>query len=366
MKIILMAITFLLFSQSALAITTSWNGFMSLVGGETLSGDANEENYLGQDCPCFIADYHEGGIYEYQKFSLENESRIGGQLNLGITDDFSFVTQLVAREGDLNISWAYFSWDFQPDWTLQIGRKRIPLYSKSEIQDVGFAYDWVRPPQPLYGWEVAGYNGINLRYTSQWQQWDLTTNVFYGDDEVKDSGYSRIYNLAKQDVRWKNIRGIELSATRDIYTLRWVYMASDNALTDKPFSNHYLPDVKQEVMGFALDMDLETWFILSELNVNHRNNSADEYKIKAPAIMLAIGKRWHDWTLLASSSRYWETSSNRDNYEPERFINSSLTLRYDVNASQAIKVQVDRLSDQSQFDFVGSTTVLSVAYDWVF
>jgi hypothetical protein len=366
MKNIALLIVAILLSQSSLAITTSWNGFMSLVAGETVSGSVRQENYMELSCPCFIADYHEGGVYEYQKFSLENESRIGGQLNLGFTDEFSFVTQLVAREADLNVSWAYFSWDFQPNWTVQLGRKRIPLYSKSEIQDVGFAYDWVRPPQTLYGWEVAGYNGINLRYSNQWQQWDLTTNVFYGEDEVRDSGYSRIYNPTKQDVRWKNIRGIELSATRDIYTLRWVYMASENALSDKPFSNDYLPDVKQQVMGFALDVDFETWFILTELNVNHRNNSADEYKIKAPAIMLAMGKRWHDWTFLASSSRYWETSSNNDNYEPERFINSSLTLRYDLNASQAIKVQVDRLSDQSQYDFVGSTGVVSIAYDWVF
>ncbi len=366
MKYVLAVIIFLFCSPTTLAITTNWNGFMSLVGGETLSGDVNQENYMGKDCPCFIADYHEGGIYEYQKFSLENESRIGGQLNLGITDDFSFVTQLVAREGDLNVSWAYVSWNFQPDWTLQLGKKRIPLYSKSEIQDVGFAYDWIRPPQTLYGWEVSGYNGINLRYTGQWQQWDLTANIFYGNDEVKDSGYSRIYNLIKQDVKWKNIRGIELSAIHDIYTLRWVYMSSDNALTDKPFSHDYLPVVKQDVMGFALDVDFETWFILSELNLNQRNNSAGGYEIKAPAIMLAVGKRWNDWTLLGSSSRFWETSSNTNNYEPERFINTSLTLRYDLNTSQSIKVQIDRLSDQSQFDFVGDTNVLSFAYDWVF
>ncbi len=366
MKKMSLVIILILISHTSAAITARWNGFMSLVAGETLSGNANQENYLENECPCFIADYHEGGIYEYQKFSIENESRIGGQLNLGITDDFSFVTQLVAREADLNVSWAYLSWDFQPNWTLQLGRKRIPLYSKSEIQDVGFAYDWIRPPQTLYGWEVAGYNGINLRYTNQWKQWDLTTNIFYGEDKVDDSGYSRIYNVTQQDVRWKNIRGIEFSATRDIYTLRWVYMASDNALTDKPFSNDYLPDVKQQVMGFALDVDFDNWFILSELNFNQRKNAAAGYTIKAPAMMLAIGKRWQDWTLLTSSSRFWETSSNSDNYKPERFINSSITLRYDVNASQAIKLQVDRLSDQSQFDFVGSTTVLSLAYDWVF
>lgn len=366
MKYFLWGLLVILGSQSASAITARWNGFVSLVAGEVISGDVNNTDFNGRNCPCFIADYHEGSLYENNEFSVEHESRMGGQLNLGFTDKFSFVTQVVARIDDVNLSWAYFSWDIQPNWTLQIGRKRIPLYAKSEIQDVGFAYDWIRPPQTLYGWEASGYNGINLRYSNQWQDWDLTSNFFAGEEKISDSGYSRIYSLRKQDVRWENIRGFEISATRDVYTLRWVYMVSDNSFTDKPNSSNYFPSVEQEVMGLALDIDFESWFLLSEVNLNSRDNSADDYKINAPALMLTLGKRWQDWTLQASGSRYWETSSNRDNYEPERFINSSLTLRYDLNASQAVKLQIDRLSDQSQFDFVGSTKVVSVAYDWVF
>lgn len=366
MKKIALLIFSVLIAGNAWAITARWNGFLSVVGGKVISGDVNQVNYNEKNCPCFVADYHEGVAYEDEDFSLTNESRIGGQLNLGFTDELSFVTQIVVRDQGLNLSWAYLSWGFQPNWTLQLGRKRIPLYSKSEIQDVGFAYDWLRPPQALYGWEVDAYNGLNLRYSNQWREWDWTLNGFFGEDEVKDSGYSRIYNLVKQDVRWKKIRGFEISAAQEEYTLRWVYMSSENSLTDKPFEAGYFPAVEQTVMGLALDVDYETWFMMSELNLNRRNNPSGGYKIKAPAAMLALGYRWSSWTLLISGSRYWETSSNEDNYLGERFIDTSLTLRYDLSDAQSIKWQIDQLSDQSQSDFVGSTSVISISYDWAF
>ena len=67
-----------------------------------------------------------------------------------------------------------------------------------------------------------------------------------------------------------------------------------------------------------------------------------------------------------SGSQYWETSSDEDNYLGERFIDTSLTLRYDLSDAQSIKWQIDQLSDQSQSDFVGSTSVISISYDWAF
>ncbi|MBK8186780.1 MAG: hypothetical protein IPK77_05745 [Cellvibrio sp.] len=143
-------------------------------------------------------------------------------------------------------------------------------------------------------------------------------------------------------------------------------MSSENSLTDKPFEAGYFPAVEQTVMGLALDVDYETWFMMSELNLNRRNNPSGGYKIKAPAAMLALGYRWSSWTLLISGSRYWETSSNEDNYLGERFIDTSLTLRYDLSDAQSIKWQIDQLSDQSQSDFVGSTSVISISYDWAF
>jgi hypothetical protein len=83
--------------------------------------------------------------------------------------------------------------------------------------------------------------------------------------------------------------------------------------------------------------------------------------------MAAVGLRFGNWTPFLSFSRYWE-ESNSPNYagEAERFRNVSFTLRYDINAQNALKAQIDRFDDESEYDFVGDTTVLSFSYDFVF
>ena len=81
--------------------------------------------------------------------------------------------------------------------------------------------------------------------------------------------------------------------------------------------------------------------------------------------MIGVGVRIGDWTPYLSWSRYQEESSN-DEYEPEIFITTSLTLRYDINTSNAVKAQIEKFDDRSLFDFVGDTTVFTMSYDFVF
>lgn len=359
----------LLGGHSAWALDYKFNGFMSLVAGDLVSGDVAEPNFNSFKCPCFIADYNNGALYEDGSLSLKKESRVGGQINLSLTDSFSLVGQAVARASteEIKVEWAYFSWAFASDWTLQVGRKRIPLYYYSDFQDVGLSYTWVRPPQTLYGWEASNYNGVSLRYMTTLGGWDFNASVYAGQEEVPDSGYSRIYNEISQDVRWKKIMGGDLTFSREWFTGRLIYMTSDNSVTDKPDNNDFLsPATQQTVLGLALNADFDRWFLLSEFNVNTRKNSSEGLDVSAPAVMLGVGRRMGAYTLFASGSRYWEKSKNLDAYLPERYIDSSLTLRYDINSASALKFQVDKLSDRSQFDFVGNATLVSVAYDLVF
>ncbi|MFC6441223.1 hypothetical protein ACFQMB_15385 [Pseudobowmanella zhangzhouensis] len=68
-----------------------------------------------------------------------------------------------------------------------------------------------------------------------------------------------------------------------------------------------------------------------------------------------------------SWSRYWEKSDSPGyEGEAERFTIKSITLRYDINPENALKVQIETFDDASQYDFVGDTRVLSVSYDFVF
>lgn len=348
----------------------SVNGFGTVAVGKVVSGDVNNADYVRYKCPCFITDYNNGGIYEDDEgWRFDQESRLGVQLNVNFNDKFSFVTQVMARavDSELSLEWAYLSYQLSDKFTLQAGRKRIPLYFYSEFQDVGFAYNWLRPPQTLYGWEASNYNGANIRYNDNLGEWSLTANLYAGKETVDDAPYNDLYDVVSQDSKWDKIRGVDIELNRDWFTARLIYMTSENSTTERPDSNaFYSPPTDQTVIGLSLNADFGDWFILSEMNVNKREDKADDLTIRSPATMLAVGYRIGSWTPFVSWSRFWDKSNNLNLYEPERFTDASFTLRYDLGASSAIKAQVNRLQDKSLYDFVGDTTVFAMSYDFIF
>ncbi|MEW5681416.1 MAG: hypothetical protein AB1780_03475 [Pseudomonadota bacterium] len=348
----------------------SVNGFGTIAVGKVVSGDVNNANYVSYQCPCFITDYNNGGIYEDDEgWRFDQESRLGVQLNVNFNDKLSFVTQVMARavDSELSLEWAYLSYQLSDKFTLQAGRKRIPLYFYSEFQDVGFAYNWLRPPQTLYGWEASNYNGANIRYNDNVRDWSLTANLYAGKETVDNAPYNDLYDVVSQDSKWDKIRGLDVELNRDWFTARLIYMTSENSATERPDSNaFYSPPTEQTVVGLSLNADFGDWFVLSEMNVNKREDKADSLTIRSPATMLAVGYRTGNWTPFVSWSRFWDKSNNLDLYEPERFTDTSFTLRYDLGASSAIKAQINRLQDKSLYDFVGDTTVFAMSYDFIF
>lgn len=363
-----LCVFYLPFSQAE--VNYQFNGFGTLAAGKILSGSVAEPEYLNYNCPCFITDYNNGGIYQSDKgWSFKEESRLGVQFNLNFTDDLSFVTQVIARAVDSKLSaeWAYLSYDVNDQITVQVGRKRIPLYYYSEFQDVGFAYMWLRPPQTLYGWEASNYNGVNVRFANEFKNWDIVTNVYAGNETVKNAPYNYLYDEVGQDSRWRNIRGIDIEFSKDWFTGRIIYMKSDNSSTERPDSDaFYRPATAQTVAGLSLNGDFGDWFVLSEFNMNKRVSRAEDYVIHAPATMLAMGYRFGKWTPFVSWSRFWDKSNNLEAYEPERFIDRSVTLRYELSSSSVLKFQLNKYTDHSLYNFVGNTTVAAVSYDFIF
>ncbi|MBU2112225.1 MAG: hypothetical protein KKE94_00475 [Gammaproteobacteria bacterium] len=351
-------------------ISYSFNGFGTVAVGKVLSGDVADADYVSYQCPCFITDYNNGGIYQTNdSWSFKEESRIGVQLNVNFSDKLSLVTQVMARavDSELSLEWAYLSYELTDKLTIQAGRKRIPLYYYSEFQDVGFAYSWLRPPQTLYGWEASNYNGANLRYSDNLGNWSLTANVYAGSETVDDAPYNDLYDTISQDSRWDKIRGLDIELNKDWFTARLIYMTSENSTTERPDSNaFYSPATDQTVLGLSLNADFGDWFVLSEMNVNKREDKADALVIRSPANMIGVGYRSGSWTPFVSWSRFWDKSNNLDLYEPERFTDTSFTLRYDINNSSSVKAQLNRIDDKSLYNFVGNSTVLALSYDFIF
>jgi hypothetical protein len=353
------------------AVELDFNGFASVVAARVIAGSGGNPDFpRDRQTPAMVADYNTGALYEDGVTALNRESRLGAQLNLRFSDSFSLVSQAVARAYPENVKleWLYLSWDPLPNWTLQVGRKRIPIYFYSEFQDVGVAYTWARPPQALYGWEASNYNGGSLRYTGAVGAVNLRASVYGGEEEVADAGYNTIYYEDDQDSRWENILGADCELSYDWLVARVVYLTSENRITSRPDSDDFSsPPMEQSILGLALNGDFGAWFVVSEFNLNTRDFQGDGYEIEAPAILVGAGHRCGAFTPFVSWSRYWETTeADLDTYAPERFVDASFTLRYDVNPSLAVKAQFDRVRDESLSDFVGDTSVFTLATDVVF
>lgn len=343
------------------------SGFLSIVGGRisgSLPADYSGPTTIdGKDCPCYTADWGNAGIYR-EKFSFEPESRAGIQAKYTLNPQMNFVGQVVIRGSDTtpNVQWAYASFAPTKNWEFQLGRKRIPLYFYSDFQDIGASYPWVTVPPELYGWEATNYNGASARYKTSIGEANLSASLFAGKETVKDSLYQRLYYDSKTRVTWNKLVGGDVELTRGPLTLRGVYMQS-TVRTINPIED--LDDTARlKAYGIAANLDLDDWFVLTELTQLTRDFDAG-YRVTAPAFTVGAGYHFGAWTPFVNYASYKERTNDLDVYAPQSFKRASLTLRYDIDARSAIKGQVDRHKDVTR-NFGGDVTVLRLSYDRLF
>jgi predicted porin len=350
-------------ATSALKVT----GFLSLVGGR-VSGSLDSD-YVGpttidgHDCPCYVADWGNAGIYTHG-FSLEPESRAGIQARYTLSPMVSLVGQVVVRGSDPtpNIQWAYASFALSKQWEVQVGRKRIPLYYYSDFQDIGVSYPWVAVPPELYGWEATNYNGASVRYKTAFGDTNINASLFAGQETVRDSLYQRLYYDSETKVKWSKLIGGDVEATHGPLTVRAVYMQTTVRSTNP---TEGLDDTARlKAYGVAVNLDFEDWFVLSELTQLTRDFDAG-YRVTAPALTIGAGYHFGKWTPFVNYARYTERTDDENVYAPQSYRRSSVTLRYDIDAKSAFKVQADRERDVTN-NFGGNVTVLRVAYDRLF
>lgn len=348
-------------------VSFKFSGFLSVVGGKVLNGNPEMERGIatyGVDHPFYVADWANWGVYD-KSFSLKPESRIGVQALVKFTEDFSFTGQVVSRGPDTSpaLQWAYLSYNLSPNWEIQAGRKRIPLYFYSDFQDIGVSYPWVTPPPELYGWEATNYNGASLRFKGSALGGSVAASVFGGKETVKESRYMLGYDQPKTDVTWKNILGGDLEFNRAWFTARGVYMTADAEFEDRldPANNGAQ---KLKSYGLALNGDFGDWFALTEIAQFER--TYDGYYLNSPVFSAGAGIRLGKWTPFLNYAQYRETTDDSA-YIPQNYKRGSFTVRYDITPSHAVKLQVDRyLEFNGTFFSASDATIVRIAFDMVF
>ena len=350
------------------------SGFLSLVAGRT-QGDCVPTVLAPKyqsSCSRSIVDWGHAAVYD-EDWALDQESRLGVQGEWKINREFTAVGQVTARtlkDQHLNLEWAYLSYTPSPEWKIQLGRKRIPLYYYSDFQDAGFAYNTVHPSPDVYGWDVVNYNGLSISNTKNLGDWTLRTEFYTGSEKSKKNPYYTLFTEDRKDVEWGGIAGLSLEASKDWFTGRVSYTRSSFQVRDRASGDYaqlYNGRTKanQSFLGLVLNGDWEEWQWRSEFGKARRMQAAG---YDASFYLMNLGRQWGSFTLTAGMSRYAENSRfDLADYVPVKLSTHTVALRYDVHQGGALKVQLDRVRDRTAVaPLTGPARVFSVAYDRVF
>jgi hypothetical protein len=346
------------------------SGFATLAAGKVLSGTHDPTVNQGYDCPCYISDYAQNGVYESKGVQLRPDSKLGLQGRLASQDQrYSLTAQVVTRgaaDGKTNLEWLYATAALTNKLTLQIGRKRLPLFQHSDSQDVGHALNWIHLPPQLYGWEIVNYNGASLTYQDSFGPWAMSLNGFVGNENVNDAGFWKIYSGKTSQTRskWTNIIGAEVKASRAWLELRAMYLESNTQNQLVGVNPSFSDPAKQKIYGLSVSADFGGPFASAEfLYINRDADYGGDH-----AQLYAFGYRINKFTPLLSYANYQQRLNDKTAV-PEGHRSISAVLRYDLNSTTALKAQYDLWSDKSGPGFgsmYGNSKVLSFSIDKVF
>lgn len=364
--VLFVAVWFSGYTSSAQAVDFSFSGFSSITAGTMTSG--SHADYMSYHCPCFLANYEYAGVYSGQNWSARQESLVGVQGIARFGDKLSATMQVVARDepkAQASIDWAYLTYNFDSSWSVQAGRKRLPIYYYSDSNYIGYSYIWVRPPVDVYGWDIYSYDGANVMYRGTFGKWGVTGNVWAGNSfNGNDAYYKYLYTGVRSDSAWHKIVGGYLDVSDDVFGLRIIYQR--NKISETTYDDAGVPTVvfrnlPQQIIGAAFNIDYDNWIWRSEFNMFKRHALG----YNARSYIVGGGYRLGDVTGMLTYSRYYETTSAIYT-QPQRDNTRTVTVRWDFHPSMALKFQLDNFRDHSQFDFTGNGNLVTVSFVTVF
>lgn len=371
-------------AQQAQAVDFSYSGFGNVTAGRVIGDNGpfaiggNVIPYPDQNtwskCPCAIVDFVHSDVYE-KRWSVDTESKLGLQGTASFNDAFSVTGQLMLRtmtkKAKANLEWLYLTYNLSPSWTLQLGRKRVPLLNYSDFQDVAFAYPWVRVPFDVYGWEVTNYNGGNITYRGDFKGWAVKSNAYMGSERLNDNPMGDVSDkTVKLNTHWKDMWGLDLELNRDWFTVRGAINRSMQHM------ENVNPDgtVVQTIPDLATygEYSRQTFYSLSfSADYNDFIGRLEFQKIsRGPAdrsfdgILMSAGYRIGKFTptVFGTSLRH-----NAPGIPGTAQVDSirGVVVRYAVSDTSSFKLQWDRITWDNP-RFMLRRDVLAASYDFVF
>jgi len=380
----LVAAVLLASTQTAIANDLNINGFLS-VGGSLLSND--DVSIPGYDTT--------GGF--------KQDTILGLQLSKSVNDSTSVTGQLVSRGAEdykTEASWAYATYAATDNLDLRMGRLRLPLYYYSDFLEVGYAYDWVRPPLEVYNSQFNTVDGADLNYRFSFGSIDNSLQVYLGRYNRTGSGidlpnlsgvvltssagnmtYRASYHQAPEVEVTDNTAGIGAANTGSVAAILGVGGALNTALS----ANYTAAEIAEAADDFQIDGEAMSFYSFAAAYDNGDISLIGEVTqfsseiamfLDTTSYLVKAGKRFDDMTLhLTYSALETSTESGATGAAQELLLlenkENSITagVRYDYDASTALKFEVQQHNEEKAVG-IGendeSGLLISVALDLVF
>lgn len=154
--------------------------------GQVVFGQLRED---GSRAPGVPVDRTTGTVSLYDdSWSMDQESKLGVQVDIDVTDRINLVGQAMARsdnDWEPELTWAYANIRVNDALWVKLGRQRTPFYRYSDYLDVGAAYPWIRPPTAMYNQAWSNFDGISVGHDAYMGKWFSQVQVIFGQYEGK-------------------------------------------------------------------------------------------------------------------------------------------------------------------------------------
>jgi hypothetical protein len=350
-------------------------GFLTAAVGKVLDGSVHGLSDAGYNCPCQISDYSHQSVYDNSSLNIAPDSKLGLQGRIDFTDKLSLTSQGVSRgsqNGRPNLEWLYAGYKITSDTTIQVGRKRLPLFYFSETQDVGLTNPWTHLPPQTYGWEAVNYNGANISHNYTIGSWATTLNAYFGAETIIDNQLWKLYaKKDRSDTRWSNIVGGELFFSKGWFEGRLMAMTfqsqsrnvAGSCADTESCTMDWGEKFRRNMYGFSTVMTPHDWVLMTEFLYTPMIGIDSQFVAST-----SVGRHFGKWLPMVTYSVCEQTRIDPTG-DNERHSNTSAVLRYDLTPASDVKLQFDHWISYGGTSFpsiYGNSNMLTLAYDLVF
>lgn len=346
-------------------------------------------------------------------WSADVDTVLGAQITASFTPQVSAVLQVISQL-DINgsytpqVEWANVKYQFNPDFSVRVGRIAMPTQLVSDYRYVGYSIPWLRAPVDLYGLiPLTSNDGVDASYRVHFGSASSTFQVSYGNSEIASPN-----GFASTTI--KNTVGIFNTTEVGRTTFHFAYSEADlsfpllyaladgfrqfgapgNAIADKYLAH----DSRFKLMALGAMYDADDWFVMGEISKAESASFAGD----RTSWYVSGGYRLGAFTPYIIYSKAEKTSNTTDpglnaadypapyavsiaklnaglNYALRGYSGQTLSLgtRWDFTRNMALKLQYDRVNlsagsggtltnVQSGFQPGGSYDVFGAALNFVF